>query len=208
MFCPVCRAEYGPEVTECPDCHVALVPELPEEDAPTAYAVLWRGENENFGSKLAEELQNFGINSVTVPLDVLARNSRNFFDVAEWPLFGAAVAVTVRDIPAAERIKEKLLQQEPGEDQGGLPEPTDKAENAAKVPELPLDWDPATATVELWRGDDVGTLNFAEDALEGVGIPARHESQDGYVYVLYVRPEDADRGREIVKEVIEGKPPV
>jgi len=31
MFCPRCRAEYRPGFTECSDCHVQLVPELPEE---------------------------------------------------------------------------------------------------------------------------------------------------------------------------------
>ena len=32
MFCPICRFEYLPHVTECPDCGEPLVAELPEED--------------------------------------------------------------------------------------------------------------------------------------------------------------------------------
>ena len=205
MFCPVCKAEYRPGITECSDCHVALVSELPEEGAPDAYSILWKGENPEFAAKLAEELEQAGIAGVAIPLDVLSRNSRNFFDVAEQPLFGSAVCVTARDLQAAERIKEKLLEQEPGEDQSGLPE-TSGAE-PLRVPELPLDWNPATATVELWSGSDTALLNFAEDALEGVGIPARHETQQSGLTILLVRPEDADRGREILKEVVEGKPP-
>lgn len=34
MFCPNCRAEYVENVTECPDCHVSLVADLPETPAP------------------------------------------------------------------------------------------------------------------------------------------------------------------------------
>ncbi len=29
MFCPKCRTEYRPGFTQCADCHVPLVPELP-----------------------------------------------------------------------------------------------------------------------------------------------------------------------------------
>ncbi len=35
MYCPDCGAEYQPEIHECAECHVPLVPALPEEDAPT-----------------------------------------------------------------------------------------------------------------------------------------------------------------------------
>lgn len=34
MFCPDCGAEYRPEIRECADCGVPLVPALPPEEAP------------------------------------------------------------------------------------------------------------------------------------------------------------------------------
>jgi hypothetical protein len=34
MFCPQCRAEYREGFTECSDCRVPLVAELPPEDVP------------------------------------------------------------------------------------------------------------------------------------------------------------------------------
>ena len=34
MYCPACRMEYEVWMTECSDCGVALVPELPAEQAP------------------------------------------------------------------------------------------------------------------------------------------------------------------------------
>lgn len=38
MYCPDCGAEYRPEVQECAECGVLLVPALPEEEAPTPNA--------------------------------------------------------------------------------------------------------------------------------------------------------------------------
>ncbi len=34
MYCPDCGAEYRPEIQECADCGVILVPALPAGDAP------------------------------------------------------------------------------------------------------------------------------------------------------------------------------
>jgi hypothetical protein len=207
MYCPVCKAEYREGFTECADCHVMLVLRLPEEGAPSAYAVLWKGENADFATRLVEQLEGAQISSVAVPVEVLFRNSRDFFDVAEKPLFGSAVCVSRENYSAARRIAEKLLEEEPGEDQAGLTESADRPGKAARIPDLPLEWDPATATVELWRGPEPRTLRFVADALRGVGIPTRQDRDQGGMRILLVRPQDEPRGREIVNEVSEGKPP-
>lgn len=206
MYCPVCKTEYRAGFTKCADCHVTLMTELPKQRTPSAYAVLWKGENVDFAARVVEQLQAAQIPGVAVPVDVLFRNSRDFFDVAERPLFGSAVCVTRENYPAARRIAEKLLEEDPGEDQAGLTESVDKVEIPVPVPQLPLEWDPATATVELWRGAGTRSLRFVEDALHGVGIPTREDRDEGGMWVLWVRPEDEPRGREIIAEVSEGKP--
>ncbi len=38
MFCPDCGAEYRPEIHQCAECGVSLVPSLPADDAPTPNA--------------------------------------------------------------------------------------------------------------------------------------------------------------------------
>lgn len=55
MYFPVCKTEYRAGFTECADCHGMLVTELPKEDAPSAYAGLWKGENVDFATKLVEQ---------------------------------------------------------------------------------------------------------------------------------------------------------
>jgi hypothetical protein len=204
MFCPACKTEYPPGSNECASCHVPLVANLSEEGELSAYVVLWKGENTGFASNLSEELQKAGIPSVTVPLDVLDRNSRDFLDVAEKPLFGSAVSVSSRDYSSAKQIKERLLEREPDEDQTGL---SDSGATSGHLPELPLKWDPATATEEVRRGTETETLRFVVDALHGVGIPTRQHMQQDGLSILWVRPQDAERAREILSEVLEGRPP-
>lgn len=201
MFCPVCKCEYRPGFKECSDCHIALVDELPREGAPNAYSVLWKGENAAFGEKLAEDLDSAGIGCVAIPLDVLFRNSHDMFGITREPFFGSAVCVATSDFPSAQRILEKLLEEEPGEDLAGLEASKEEAEIAAVPPDLPLNWDRTTATVEVWRGADQRAMKFIEDSLQGVGIPTRQAQQDTGLFALIVRAADEGRSREIVRGI-------
>jgi len=85
--------------------------------------------------------------------------------------------------------------QETGEEAGSL--------QASKVLE---DIDPADATVAVWRGEDVDTREMLTMSLRENDIFARVEERDGAAEVL-VMPEDEERAQEIVREIVEGKPP-
>jgi len=41
MFCPKCRYEYQPHLTECPDCNEKLVAVLPDEPKEESPEVTW-----------------------------------------------------------------------------------------------------------------------------------------------------------------------
>lgn len=56
------------------------------------------------------------------------------------------------------------------------------------------------------RGAEPRSLRFIEDALHGIGIPTRQDRDEGGMWILWVPPEDEQRGLEIVTEVLEGKP--
>lgn len=207
MFCPICRCEYREGFTVCSDCHAALVAQVPEDDEPGAYHVLWKGENSEFQSMLVEELDSAKVGCMAIPLDLLFRNSRDFVDVQRPPLFGFAVCVSVADLPAAKHILESCLET------GSTPEPSapqetpEEAEVSLVVPDIPLDWDESTATLELWRGNRESEAKFLCDSLRGVGVPSRQQTQPDGATMVLVRPEDADRACEIVREVTENTAP-
>lgn len=207
MFCPICRSEYREGFTICNDCHVALVAQLPEGDEPGAYHVLWKGEDPEFQNILVEALDSAKIGCTAIPLDLLFRNSRDFVDVQRSPLFGFAVCVRVADFPAAKRILESCLETESAPEPSAPQENPETPEVSLVVPDIPLDWDESKATLELWRGNRKAQGKFLFDSLRGVGIPSRQQTQPDGTTLIFVRPEDADRAGEIVREVTQSAAP-
>src|SRR5271169_2871903 len=78
---------------------------------------------------------------------------------------------------------------------------------AAAVAELPADWDHAKVSVEVWAGEDQSRLQFIEDSLHGVGVPTVRIAGGHGVFRLLIRPEDEDRGREIVHQILHHSAP-
>lgn len=73
--------------------------------------------------------------------------------------------------------------------------------------ELPLHWDPLTATVEVWTGQNLDRLQFIVNSLREVGIPSRSLTEDSQNLQLLVRPEDETNAREVVRQILEGAAP-
>lgn len=73
--------------------------------------------------------------------------------------------------------------------------------------DLPLHWDPLTATVEIWAGDSLDRLQFIADSLREVGIPSRSLTDDAQNLRVLVRPEDETGAREIVRQILEAAAP-
>jgi hypothetical protein len=190
MFCPLCKSEYREGFKTCSDCHVDLVEELPAADSPHAFEVLWSGESAVFQDQLLEELEQVKIGAVGIPRDVLFRNSGDVFGVRREPLFGFAVCVQSADLPAARRILEHLLEQEPGESTPEAESIPFSTEEDAIAAELPSNWSSASASVEVWKGEGESRLKFIEDSLNGVGVPTLRVAEEGGVVRLMVRPED------------------
>ena len=207
MFCPICKSEYREGFKTCSDCHVDLVEELPAADSPHAFEVLWSGESAVFQDQLLEELEQVKIGAVGIPRDVLFRNSGDVFGVRREPLFGFAVCVQSADLPAARRILEHLLEQEPGESTPEAESIPFSTEEDAIAAELPSNWSSASASVEVWKGEGESRLKFIEDSLNGVGVPTLRVAEEGGVVRLMVRPEDEARGKEVVRQIQENSVP-
>lgn len=73
--------------------------------------------------------------------------------------------------------------------------------------ELPLHWDPLTATVEVWSGQSLDGLQFIANSLREVGIPSRSLTDDQQNLRLMVRPEDETNAREVVRQILEAAAP-
>ncbi len=207
MFCPNCKAEYRAGFTSCADCNVELVGEAPQQNSTAAYVVLWRGEDPAFHDTLLDELENAGIQYADVPADVYLRNSENTFNVQLGPRFGFFVSLQNPDLAAARGILEKLLDREP--EDISLEESGDEAYEVGSpdTPDVPLRWDPETATVQMWTGEDEKRARFLEASLRENGIPARILGEnDGKLSVL-VCPEDATAAREIMDQIAEASVP-
>jgi hypothetical protein len=67
-------------------------------------------------------------------------------------------------------------------------------------------WYPEDATAELWHGEPPEAREMIELSLQENDIRMRWEMQDGKSK-LFVVPEDEERAKEIVREVVEGQPP-
>jgi hypothetical protein len=203
MFCPNCKAEYRSGFTRCADCHVDLVEKLPEKNSPASFVVLWRGEDPGFHGTLIEELERAGIRSADIPLDVYLRGSGDPFRLRLGPQFGFVVSVTASDVRTARSILEKLLNREP--EDVSIPGPEDAATESVSMdaPDLPLHWNPELATLEIWTGNDLKRIRFLQASLRENGIPSRISEDDPKNPALLICPEDAERAREIVKEVAE-----
>lgn len=207
MYCPICKSEYREGFKNCSDCHVDLVYELPATDSPHVFEVLWSGESAVFQDQLLEELERAKIGAAGIPRDVLFRNSGDVFGIRREPRFGLAVCVENSDLPAARRILEHLLEQEPGESILEAESIPFSAEEDVVTGELPSNWDSATASIEVWKGEEESRLKFIENALSGVGVPTLRVAEEGSVVSLMVRPQDEARGKEVIRQIQETSAP-
>jgi hypothetical protein len=107
----------------------------------------------------------------------------------------------------ASRILECLLEEEPGESTPEAAAVAFSAEEVAITNELPVNWNPATASIEVWKGEEEDQLKFIEDSLSGVGVPTRRIAEPGNPFRLMIRPQDEARGREVVRQILENTVP-
>lgn len=230
MFCPVCKAEYRQGFTHCADCDVDLVWELPKEALEVRataeignpnedpFCSFWKGEDPRVHAELCTVLDEAGIPHHSVFRRDHLFNLRNYpayevgvpfslFEKAENAVREAYGAEDVEDVGSGE-LKGLLV--ESGEGLQKLPETLTPAPDE-DIPGPPsagegLDWFPEDATVRVWSTKNGEPAEFLVAALHENGIRCRVE-KDGQRAGICVLPEDEERSREIVQEVLKGEPP-
>ncbi len=208
MFCPQCKAEYRQGITECADCQVPLVsslPKAPESLLDTTSAgplvPLWEGEDLALHTSLLEGLDEAGIRYLSKPLGIFPGARRwDPYPIQPMTRFGYQVAVLSSNLAQAEEILENLLDEEPQDKE--LPEQNDSVQAAPQAPAIAAE----EPTWEVWAGADEGFARFLKDALRENEILSREQPSSGESRV-FVRPSDASRAKEILRELVEGAPP-
>ena len=215
MFCPLCKAEYREGVYRCADCDIPLVYSLPDERGGKAdsqqtgqelTALLTGEEDPVFLTALLSALDEAGIPHYEAAIHDHEASFSNPFPSRHRFGRGYEVSVLRSDVQAAKRVLLALEQKavEPPAAAGHEVNEPEIAESEDR--EVPEDWDPGRATAEAWIGEDLDLAQFLADTLRENGIGSRTDSSLGRLRVV-VRPEDSDRAREIIREVLEGAPP-
>ena len=231
MICPKCKAEYRQGFTRCADCDVDLVWELPKaamETRPAGepgdpeedpFCSFWKGDDPRVHAELCEVLDEARVPHNTVFRRDHLFNLNNFpayqvgvpfslFERAEAAVKKACGTDDIDDVGTQE-LKGLLLEHLANDARKALATLTPAAEE--NIPGPPsageeTEWYPEDATVKVWSSESGETGEFLVAALHENGIRCRVEKR-GLRAELYVLPEDESRAREIVREVVEGKPP-
>ena len=171
----------------------------------SSYTILWEGENPAFHEALLQELEESGIPYADKPIGE-EEIEPNPLPIDWKPRFGFEVAVHQPDLPQAKAILEKLLSEgeladvelPDAEDETGVGATTSERQAGEVSEEL--------ASVSVWAGSDPRTIEFLMTALRENEILIRAVNE-GELTIVYVPPSNAERAREIVREIAEGVPP-
>lgn len=221
MFCPQCKAEYRQGFARCADCDVDLVYELPHQMRTTVHTT-----KEAIASLEGQEFKSLQIWTDPVQCAdacLRLRDAGIAYRVTEMPKAPGYRMERRQELQIAvpvsqyEEAKEALgIQIELGE---VLPD-EDEIQAAMELPDhgdlsstgdVSHDWDPENwqeedATVEVWCSDKLRPGDTIELSLRENRIHARLGERDGQ-HTIFVMPEDENRAREIVREIVEGVPP-
>jgi len=232
MFCPQCNAEYRPGFTRCADCDVELVNEPPQyalasqtsagpgDPNEDPFCSFWKGEDARVHAELCEVLEEAGIPHKTVFRRDHLFNLSNFpeyqvgvpFSLFEKAEKAVQEAFGTEDAEERETLNTPRLLESPRETIRKLPSTLTLApapeENIPGPPSAGegAEWYPEDATTVVWSTDAGEPSDFLIAALHENGINCRVD-QEGTRAKLYVLPDDAARAREIVREVVEARPP-
>src|ERR1041385_7922035 len=234
MICPKCGAEYRPGFTHCADCDVDLVAAVPERANAALTAFLsdedqhgeprsgapgdpnddpfcsfWKGTDARVCTELCTVLDDAGIPHKTI------HRQDHLFNFNNQPAYEVGVPASLYE-KAELAIKEAFgTDEETGEDVVPLlpapnQDPADFEKGLRDAIQDANEWlgprYPEDATVEIWAGEDRGVEDIIEMSLRENDLLVRTEKSPGEAKI-FVLPEDEARAKEIVREIVEGKPP-
>jgi hypothetical protein len=221
MICPQCRAEYRQGYTSCSECQVPLVEPRGDElqiAEPAAevgdpnqdpFCSFWKGGDLRVATEICAVLDE-----VCIPHKTIRRQDHLFNFSNQSPY---EIGVPASSYKKAEQAIQEAFgtDEETGEERMPLlPEPESRRTDSLELPEAAMvdvnEWlgpqYPEDATVQVWSGEDQASKDMIEMSLKENNLTSRSE-RDGDLVRVLVLPEDQERAREIVREIVEGTPP-
>ena len=229
MFCPVCKAEYREGYTRCADCDVDLVlalPSEPEYDEHDPFASLWSGGPGQMMAEIRKTLE-----AARIPFRVIEYKD-TLFNVSYRAPYEIAVPPTqlqkAREVLGWNVTTKAADGEESGEeaaeDATEYELPEEEGAAAATRAMDPDSWNPEDATESIWTGDDhdnaeMITVSLSENGIhwridgdleveenpDGESKPEANLDTDPHTEI-FVLPADADRAREIIREISGSEP--
>ena len=224
MICPQCKAEYRPGFTRCADCDVDLVEELRPDSAssrdPDGAAwppeeifegeplrVIWEGDDQQECVEVCGELQ-----SQEIPYKLNESIAGRYLKMHVDRSY--RVGVRAADYEKARKALGYISDEEEeaikgAEESGALELPTqdDMPVRGFRGDWKPRGWHPEDATVKVWEMRAVQSESVVEMSLKENRINYRSEIDEEGRKKILVMPEDEGRAKEIVREIVDGRPP-
>jgi len=192
----------------------------PGEACDDPFCAFWLGDDSRIHAELLALLEEARIPSKTI------RREDHLFNLSNYPAF--QIGVPFSQYEKAEMVVKEAYELDPTDRHAieTLSPPSvfpESSESIRKLPETltprseenipgpPTDGNSSDvsseeATVEVWSGDDSSLRDMLVASLRENQIPV-HEGSEGPKRIIFVLPEDEERAREIVREVVEATPP-
>jgi len=237
MFCPVCKYEYRRGFTHCNDCEVDLVDALPSEadvdhklrtpaDEMAQPTLLWKGASGGTFSAITAALDATKIPYNRKDLDARLVFSSEFSELEIWvPAATFADAQNVLD-EVLSSAANAPLRAEPPDATNEIP--AEDYEGADDIRHETLkELYPEDATAEVWSGhaanndasnaasssavnvanNDALMADILKSCLAEIGVACYVDRPESGPIAVRVLPEDEDRAKEIVHQVVDAAPP-
>ena len=211
MFCPSCKCEYIAGVTQCSDCDVPLVDSLSSGTAAplkhSGVVAVWSGNDPAECIAVKEALTKAEIPFVDQSSNAyfIFRSMRPKTEIcvpfieeerARKILLGFQGSLDLEEL-TPEEIASLELPESSGDSQG---------EEVTIQSGMAEDWDDQEPVSEIWKGDEEHFADTLIACLRENGI-ASLKITEGSRWRLVVRPDQEARAKEIVREVVEARPP-
>jgi ribosomal protein L40E len=207
--CPLCGLEYEEHYSQCTKCGVDLVdgalsdgPSDPRA-AREPLIVTWMGDDPIAFSRVVDELRKAGIYHFTS-----STHDQFVFGLA-MPRPRYEIRVFQSDLAIADDLAAPIRGNPgfPGFDAMESKEEAIEPHTSFAARKDGRKWTPAQAIIEVWSGNDSGLADVLRNCLDENQIQYRCEGSSPGLQRILARPEEADRARRIIGEVLEGTPP-